>query len=158
MPETIVINTGPLIALANAGALEVASRLEVAFVCPREVRDELDRGAAEGHPRIEPSWLRVMSLRAELDPISVAVLDRGEAAVIQLAREISCRTVCLDERKARTIAVAIGLRVVGSLGLLLRAKRIGAIPAIAPFLARLRATGDWYADDLIRRVLDAAGE
>lgn len=158
MAETIVVNTGPLIALAHAGALDVMSRLEIDFVCPREVREELDHGATEGHPHIQPSWLRVVSLRLPVDPIAAAVLDRGEAAVIQLARDISCGMVCLDERKARTLAVAIGLRVVGSLGLLLRAKRTGTIPAIGPYLDRLRTAGDWFAEDLIRRVLDAAGE
>lgn len=48
--ERIVINTGPLIALARAEALDLAGRLPLRFICPREVREELDAGTAEGYP------------------------------------------------------------------------------------------------------------
>lgn len=82
MAERIVVNTGPLIALARIEALDVAGRLPFTFICPREVRDELDRGAEAGHPHIAPAWLRVESLRERPSPVTLSVLDLGEAAVI----------------------------------------------------------------------------
>ena len=48
MAERIVINTGPLIALARMDALDAIGQLPVEFVCPSEVRQELDEGAAQG--------------------------------------------------------------------------------------------------------------
>ena len=41
MAERIVINTGPLIALARMDALDVAGQLPYQFICPSQVREEL---------------------------------------------------------------------------------------------------------------------
>ena len=85
MAEGIVINTGPLIALARMQALDVVGMLPFEFICPPEVRAELDEGAAKGYQAIEPTWLTVVALSSALSPISATALDAGEAAVVQLA-------------------------------------------------------------------------
>ena len=48
--------------------------------------------------------------------------------------------------------------MVGTLGLLLRAKRLGLILALKPFVDRLRRGGDWFDEALVQKVLRAAGE
>lgn len=158
MAEHLPINTGPLIALARSEALGIAGALPFEFICPREVEAELAAGAVPEHPWTTPGWLTVLALQHALDPVAIASLDVGEAAVIQLAREIGARRVCMDERKGRRVARAVGLEVVGTLGLLLLAKRRGQIPAVRPFIERLQATGTWYHPALVARVLAAAGE
>ena len=66
MTERIVINTGPLIALAKAEALDVAARLPLEFICPPQVHEELAAGVRAGHLTVEPAWLRVVELSAPL--------------------------------------------------------------------------------------------
>lgn len=61
--DVLVINTGPLILLAKASALDVVGRLPFEFVCPKAVRAELDEGAAKGYPEVRPSWLKVCTWR-----------------------------------------------------------------------------------------------
>lgn len=156
--ERLVINTGPLIALAKAEALDVIGQLPLRVLCPQQVRAELDAGGRGGFSEITPSWLEVKILKQPLDPMATATLDAGEAAVIQLATEHEVERVCIDEKRGRRVASAIGLQVVGTLGLLLRAKTIGVIPSVRPFLDRLRRAGEWYDAGLIDRVLRAAGE
>jgi predicted nucleic acid-binding protein len=85
MAERIVINTGPLIALARMDALNVPGQLPYEFICPSEVRAELDQGTSHGYQTITPAWLTVIPLSAAPSPGSVAALDECEAAVIQLA-------------------------------------------------------------------------
>ena len=156
--ETIVVNTGPLITLARIDALEIAGALPYDFVCPREGRDELDAGEAAGHVEVRPPWLAVLELQATPRPTLVAGLDRGEAAVIQLALERGTPRACIDEWKARRAAAAAGLRVTGTLGLLGRAKRLGLIPTGRPLGEQARQAGVRYHDDIVRAVLRAAGE
>ncbi len=156
--ERLVTNTGPLIALTRANALEVAGRLPFRIICPPQVRAELDAGLTEGHERIQPSWLTIEPLERPLEPVARVTLGAGEAAVIQLALEQGIQRVCIDERRGRRTANAVGLQVVGTLGLLLRAKTEGIIPAVRPYIERLTQTGDWYYPDLIRTVLQGAGE
>jgi uncharacterized protein len=158
MAEPIVVNTGPLITLERIEALEVVGRLPLGFVCPQEVRDEIDQGSAVGHPEIKPSWLRVERLREPLSPMTLASLDRGEAAVIQLALERQIAWVCIDEWKGRRAALAAGLQVTGVLGLLGRAKRLGLLSEIRPLIELARERGIRYHPEIIRQVLDAAGE
>jgi predicted nucleic acid-binding protein len=158
MTEPIVVNTGPLITLDRIEALEVAGRLPFAFLCPQEVRDELDQGMAAGHPDVRPPWLRVERLREPLSPMALAALDRGEAAVIQLALEKQIPWVCIDEWKGRRAALAAGLQVTGVLGLLGRAKRLGLLPAIRPLIELAGERGIRYHPEIVRQVLQAAGE
>ncbi|MFH1112938.1 MAG: DUF3368 domain-containing protein [Pseudomonadota bacterium] len=158
MVEHIVINTGPLITLARIEALDVAGRLPFNFVCPEDVRLELDEGEAAGHPGISPTWLKVCPLREPISPIGLSALDRGEAAVIQLALERSVPVVCIDERKGRRAALAVGLTVVGVLGLLGKAKLMGLIPAVRPLIEKALQNGIRYDPQLIKRVMEGIGE
>lgn len=158
MAERIVINTGPLIALARMDAFDAIGHLPFEFICPAEVRDELDEGAAQGYPLIAPPWLTVVPLISPLSPVSVAVLDKGEGAVIHLAIEQGRLRVSIDEMQGRRIAAALGLRIVGSLGLIARAKTLGIIQAVRPLIEKAMQEGIHYHPHLVSQILTAAGE
>jgi len=158
MPERIVINTGPLMALARMDVLDVVGRLPFEFVTPREVQAELDEGVRLGHIPVAPSWLHTLALQRPPSPVAVAALDSGEAAVIQLALEHSITWVCIDEWKGRRAAASADLKVVGALDLLVKAKAQGLVPAMRPYVDKALAAGVGYGADLIRQVLTAAGE
>lgn len=158
MRESVVIDTGPLITLARIDALDIIGDMPFCFVCPQEVRDEIDEGIQTGYSNISPSWLKVLPLEKNISPLAVISLDRGEAAVIQLASEQGISRVCIDEWKGRRAALAVGLKVTGVLGILGKAKKIGLIPAIEPFIRKALNAGIRYDVQLVKKVLDAAGE
>jgi predicted nucleic acid-binding protein len=86
-------------------------------------------------------------------------LDKGEASVIQLARETSADFVLIDERKARKIARKIyGIHVVGSARILLEAKHRGLIPKVREPLEGMRSAGYWIHDDIMKTALEQAHE
>lgn len=158
-PETVVVNTGPLIALGRVHALDVVGQLPVRFVAPRQVADEIEVGARAGYPVILPSWLVVHAVTTNSGvALAQHVLDAGEAAVIQLAVERGIQDVCIDEWRGRRAAASVGLRVTGSLGLLGRAKRLGLIPQVHPWIQKLTSAGVHYHPDLLRRFLSSMGE
>jgi predicted nucleic acid-binding protein len=156
--EQIVVNTGPLVAFTRIGCLDVIGRLPYEFLCPEEVWRELDDGRSAGHPWVVPPWLKRSSLASPPSPALLAALDLGEAAVIQLALDRGVRTVAIDEWKGRRGALASGLRVTGSLGLLGRAKAEGLILELRPLIGKAIEAGIWFDRDLVRRFLEAAGE
>jgi hypothetical protein len=85
--------------------------------------------------------------------------DQGEAEAIALATERGADIVIIDEQEGRRIATLAGLRVTGALGVLLRAKRIGQIPAVKPELRALRAKARFFiAASLEAQILSAADE
>jgi len=85
-------------------------------------------------------------------------LHRGEAAAIALAREKDADALVIDERQGRTTATAMGLHVVGTLGVLVAARLRGELAAVAPEIERLREAGLWLSGHLIARVLAEVGE
>jgi predicted nucleic acid-binding protein len=85
-------------------------------------------------------------------------LDRGEAEVIALAQELGSDLVLIDERLARRHAKRLGLKLTGTLGVLLRAKRLGLIPSVSPSIEQLLEGGIRLSDSVISEALSLAGE
>lgn len=156
--ERIVVNTGPIIALGRVDALDLISRLPLRFVAPAQVADEIALGVRLGHPVTMPTWVEVAALSAPLSQVSISTLDEGEAAVIQLALELRIARVCIDEWRGRRAATAAGLKITGSLGLLGRAKNLGLIPAVRPWIDKMQAVGIHYHPELLAKFLAAIGE
>jgi len=77
---------------------------------------------------------------------------------LSLAAEIRADRLLLDERAARRVAEALGLSVVGTLGVLLAAKRRGLVAEVRPLIDELVRQGFWVAPRLVKQVLLAAGE
>ncbi|MGC2237823.1 MAG: DUF3368 domain-containing protein [Pyrinomonadaceae bacterium] len=158
MTDKIAVNTSPLLSLAKMQAFDIIGRLPFEFISPAEVEAEILAGANQGYETEIPVWLKIFSLQNPLSPLAVASLDTGEAAVIQLALENNISYVCIDELKGRRAALAVGLKVVGSLGLLGRTKTLGLISTIRPFIEKAVNAGIFYDDNLIETFLKSLGE
>jgi predicted nucleic acid-binding protein len=158
MAERIVLDTGPILALACADALNPIGDLPIDFVAPIEVRDELEEGVRRGYPAAAATWLRFAKLTAAVSPLAIAELDRGEASVIQLALDQRIPIVGIDERRGRRAAAAVGLRVTGTLGLLGRAKVQGVVSVVRPYVDRMQMKGVWFDQELLARFLRQLGE
>ena len=158
MVETLVINSGPLITLAKIEALWLIDVLPFRFMTPTEVRVELVAGPADLLATNFPGSIEVAPLASPQVEHLFENLDSGEAAVIQLAIERGVSTVCLDERKGRAYAAREGLELIGSLGLLGRAKKLGHIEKIAPLIARAQSVGARYDSKTVENFLSNFNE
>lgn len=158
MNKRIVVNTSPLIAWEKMRALEIIEKLPFDFICPAQVQAEILNGAAKGYSVNFPSWIKILTLKTPLSALTLANLDAGEAAVIELALEQNIPQVCLDEIKGRRAAIASGLQVVGSLGILGRAKILGLVSKIRPLIERAQNSGIYYDSKLVEKFLKSFGE
>ncbi len=158
MGEIFAINPGPLISFARMDALFILDQLPFSFVIPDEVKQELTSGPQDPLSIGIPTYINVNSLSTPHRSDLFDNLDSGEAAVIQLALESGISTACLDERKARRIATRFGLRALGSLGLLGRAKTLGIITTIAPLVRKALQNGVHYDQKLVEDFLLNFGE
>lgn len=150
-------NTTPLITLAGIGLLDLLPRLYDEIWTPRVVLDEYQAKAPPNEPNLaHASWLTVVDA-VIIDP-TLPLLDIGEAAALSLAQTTGARLILLDERKARRIAVRLGLQVAGTLAVLLRAKQQELISAVRPYIAEMQSQGRRFHPDLIAHFLESAGE
>jgi predicted nucleic acid-binding protein len=158
----IVSDSGPLIALAGCGQLELLVAVFDVLHVPQKVLDETtaDRsrpGAADIAAFVQAH----AQVHADRDDAvyaaAVGHLDEGEAQALSLAQALGCG-VLMDERRGRQTAIRQGVPLFGVLGVLLQAKRIGKLERIAPALERMQTNGYRISQALIDQALRVAGE
>lgn len=149
-----VADASPLIALAQIDRLWLSPRLFGRVIVPPAVVREI----APTLPR-PPAWIVERPLSRPIDAAVVAAgLDPGEGEAFTLALDLGAPGVVLDDRRARRLAPALGLHVVGTLGVLRLAKRRGLLAALRPDIDALAAVGFHFTGELAQRVLLDAGE
>lgn len=159
----VVSNTSPLTNLAAIGQFGLLQSLYAELHIAHAVWDELNAGGKRwpgGDEVAKADWIEqhpaqnqalVTALRRDL--------DRGEAETITLALELDADLVLLDEKEGRHAAQRLGLRVVGTVGVLLEAKASGNVDTVGPHLDALRQTAGFYLSrSLYQHALVLAGE
>lgn len=157
----LVINASPLVALVAAVDDFCILGKVATFVVPGEVLTELRAGV--GHDATAQvvggtDFRRILPAHPALPVALSSSLGLGEAAVIHTAMTESVPTVVIDERKGRRWAAMHGLRVIGSLGLLLALKRRGLVDSVATAVARMKSKGIHLGESLVEETLRLSGE
>jgi predicted nucleic acid-binding protein len=155
MPEIkeIVINTGPLLALIAAlGDLSFLKSLYKRVLVPLEVCQEIECGGASDFGIAEfrkADFIHKRSQTLNVAPFLHNALDLGEAAVIQLALDEKIDTVCIDEAIGRRIARLNGLKLTGSIGILIRAKKNGLNFSMRSAIDQMQSRGIYLGQTVI---------
>ncbi len=160
MPD-VICNTTPLQYLHQIGCLQLLPQLYQQLIVPRAVVDELRQGELQGMDL--PSlgvleWVSVQTV-SSVDLRRVpAGLDAGEREVLALALGKADPLVILDDAAARNQARLLGIYFTGTVGVLIKAKQTGLIPAIRPRLDQLDRAGFYLRPEVRAQVLELMGE
>lgn len=156
----VVSNTTPILSLLKIRHLHLLEALYTSIIIPQAVWQEVEAGK-NGPFYTDLSLLPWVDIQSVQNPASVQYLtdlDKGEAEVIVLAREIGADLLIIDEALGRQYAHHFDLTLTGTLGVLLRAKKEGHILQIKPLLEMLRIHGVWLSNRVVQDVLLLAGE
>jgi predicted nucleic acid-binding protein len=147
--EAVVVDSTCLIGLERIGRLDLLPALFDPILIPPEVAQEFGTSL---------SWLSIEA-PANLALLSALkmLVDDGEAAAIALARERGYKIV-LDDRQARLVGRNIGLTIIGTVGILVKAKRSGIILSLKPLLDDLETNGFYLSHALKEEALQLVGE
>lgn len=161
MSRRWVADASPLILLGKVGRVgllhELCDELVVPEIVVREVGAKkegaalIERLASSPRTSFEPEAVVASELRAWN-------LGRGESQVLALAGLTPGARAVLDDLDGRRCAQALGVQVIGTLGVVLRAKRRGVIPAARPVIEHLRGVGLYVSDELVEGALAHLGE
>lgn len=160
MDDFLVVNASPLIFLSRIGALHLLEAVAPTVKVPDAVVAEVNAGTTKDPSAAQAvEWAASRRVPDLAIPTSVAIWDlgAGESQVIAHCDGLN-RTAVLDDLMARRCAKAHGARVMGTLGVLLRAKLSGHILELTPLIQNLRSHGLYADDGLVATILKAAGE
>jgi predicted nucleic acid-binding protein len=156
-----VVNASPIITLAKAGHLVLMTALATEVLLPEAVVVEVLEGPGTDPARqaVEGGW----GTRVAVPKVPVSVLEwglgAGETAVLAVALARGDCTAILDDAESRRCARTLSIPVMGTLGVVVRAKKQGRIASAAMVIGALRTAGLYVDDALIARVLwESVGE
>ncbi len=154
----VVCNSSPIIALASVNKLNILKTLFSKVIIPKAVYQEVFEVKNKEIPKqnfIEVKEVKNKSLVKVLN----LYLDLGESEVIAYALENEIERVILDDKQARKIAEKQGLKVIGTLGILILAKEKGIISEVKSLIVQMRDRVNFrISDDLINKVLSILKE
>ena len=109
---------------------------------------------------IGSQWIRVASPEdTHFHRMLLLHVHSGEAQAIALAADLKADVVLIDEHEGRELASEAGLSVRGILGVLLKAKHNGHIPAVKPEIQTLRVKARFFLSQALEAaILSSAGE
>jgi predicted nucleic acid-binding protein len=157
----VVSNATPLIAMDMADRFDLLQRIFGRIYIPQGVHEEVVEQGGERFGAAEvrqAAWIQVVAAKDKLAVEVLEDLGKGESETIVLAREMEADWVLVDERLARRKLELLGVRTIGTLGILLKAKELGLLQTMRPEVDKLRARGFRLSRHVYEDVLHMAGE
>ena len=151
MQKTIISDTSCLILLQKIGELDLLLRLfQTVFITP-EITKEYELPL--------PNWVIIEApANKTYQRILEASLDKGESSAIALGLEKTDPLLIIDDLKGRKFAEKLGLKISGTLGVLIIAKNQNLISSVKPALERIKLTDFRLSKNLEKRILQLSGE
>lgn len=147
MSRVFVADASPLIVLQNIRELDLLKKLfgEVSITGEVETEFGLDL----------PDWIKVIEVQEKTkQSVLNLFLGRGEASVIALCLENADSLLIIDEKKGRRIAKDLGLKIVGTLGVIVKAKENGLVDSVQAVLEKLEAAKFRISPKLKAKILE----
>jgi predicted nucleic acid-binding protein len=151
MQKVIIADTSCLILLDKIGELELLNKLFGQIVVTREIANEFRKEL--------PDWFSIEEpTNKTYQKILEASLDKGEASAIAFAIEQADCLLVMDDYKGRKYAEQLGIKITGTLGVIIDAKLSGHIASVKPLLENIKKTDFRLTADLEKKTLEKSNE
>jgi predicted nucleic acid-binding protein len=156
----VISDSSPLITFHLIDKIDILEKIVEEIVIPEAVYNEITVISKKGS-KIFQKW--AIDKVIKINDISfIKILEmhlgKGEAQVIALANEIEFDLLLIDDLKARKIAQQLDHRCIGSLGILLNAKKQGTIPNIKSIVDLMLEQDIYIDNNLYDHILKLANE
>ena len=155
----VASDSGPLISLAKIGKFSILKQLFQKIIIAEGVYTEvvMEGRGRPGEKEIKEAlgkWIEKVNVSNRLAiEVLLPELKRGEAESIVLARELKADLLILDDKYARDVAEASGIKIKGTVGILLTAEEIGIIKNLKEVMDSLIEKGFYLKEDVYKRIL-----
>ncbi|GHB68470.1 DUF3368 domain-containing protein [Persicitalea jodogahamensis] len=146
----VIVDASCLILYKKIDRLDILQALFPELIATQEVIEECG---------FKPGWIQVKSFTSPAKYLALIVgLGKGEASSIALAMETDHSLLIIDEKKGRKKARELNLEIVGCLGILLLAKKLGVIESVKQIVDLIDNTNFRLSPTLRAKILKEANE
>jgi len=155
MPERWVVNASPLIVLGKIGQLDLLIKLPQQIVIPSAVVSEIVAGPEGDAARlaVQSQMFAIVDIPKIEPELAAWDLGYGETSVLAYALTHPDWTAIIDDGAARKCAKTFGIKMKGTLAVVIMAKKRGLIPSAARVLHSVQEAGLHLDEGLIQAVL-----
>ncbi len=158
-PDTLLIaDTSPIISLDILHQLRLLTEFFRSVYIPQTVWQELLVNPYQKDlstiSQIFKNNVRAVAHQSELR----LILDTGEAEAIQLYQELQANFLLIDDKRAREIAETLDVNCIGTLAILIKAKKVGKIRELRPLFLQLLSNKRYFSKTLLNALLQENGE
>jgi predicted nucleic acid-binding protein len=147
----VIADSSCLILLAKIQELEILRSVYKRIFITREIAGEFGNDL--------PDWIEVREVENKtLQSLFEDTLDLGEASALALAIETQDCTVILDDLKARKTAAKLNIKVTGTIGVIVKARKDHKIPSARSVFEKILATDFRISDRILTEAIKEAGE
>ena len=155
----VVSNTTPIISLSSINKINLLEEIFKKIYIPIAVYNEIRAKNSYGFSEIEENFFIIKPITNSIyKNILLKDLDEGEAETITLALEMKAEIILIDERLAYKIAKSLSLNPIGTISVLIEAKRRNLIKNLKNILEEMVVKGRWYSKNVLNEVLKSVGE
>jgi len=149
----VICNTTPLIALASIKLLGLLHDVYGKINIPQAVFDEINHGGPIDVPGLSTlKWVEIIPDIQSFENKLLFQLDSGEQQVILHGLKDETDLILIDDKVARNTAEYLGLRVKGTLGVLVEGRRRNLISSFRECALRMRDKGIYFSKKLIAEI------
>lgn len=159
----VISDTSPISNLILIGKLFLLKKIFETIIIPEAVYleiIELKKFNVDLTEFINASWIKKEQIHDLILYHKLkSLVDESEAQAITIAHEINPDFLLIDEKKGRTIAKEMGIKIIGLIGVLVKAKRENIIIDVKSILDELRnKAGFFISQELYNEILLSVNE
>ena len=159
--KCVVVNASPLTCLSKSDLVDLLPSLFKDVAIPEAViREVVAKGTVDfaAETLISNSWIHRIG-NVAIDPrVASWGLGEGESAVLSFALRNPEYFAVMDDREARRCAVSLQCNYIGTLAIVVLAKKRGMIISVRETLRKIQNAGLWISETLVNETCRAVGE
>lgn len=151
MPDLILPDTSCLIFLGKIDTIHLLQKLYHKTIITQEIADEYIDPL--------PKWIEIQNPKEKrYQKILEQRIDKGEASLMVLALELQHCVVSIDDLRARKVAKDLDIRLTGTLGIILKAKKAGLITSTKEVIEKLKRVNFRISEKIEKELLRLSNE
>ena len=148
MQKKVYVDTSVLILLFKINQLNLLQLLYSNVYITEEIRVEYSDDI--------PNWIIVESSSTKIS--ENFDLDKGETSLINNVMNYKNSLIIIDDAKARRVAKKLNLNFIGTIGVIITAKKLHHINKVKPLLIKIKETNFRLSSEVFDAALLLAGE